>query len=259
MALTDKTIANTYKDLLHLNNSNSGATANGTVVQDGNGTNTGLTLGTDKTKFTPGTDSTTTMLVSNAAGSNIFNVDSTNSVVKAGATLSNVNTQYLRFFGHDINVDSGTHIGVPLFGLVAAASVPNANVTFGTGGNPSAPSVSNNGDDWIHYLHYVDVNMTVDMVTVLVGANGATGDSINFHLLNLATSDSTTIDEWSSTTVVADQSSVTVNAGYEQFYRVPLDIQSADVDAGNYLALTIEGNGTNSDYSVNALVRYHLR
>ena len=31
------------------------------------------------------------------------------------------------------------------------------------------------------------------------------------------------------------------------------------LDAGNYLALTIEGNGTNSDYSVNALVRYHLR
>ena len=256
MALTDKTIANTYKDLLHLNNSNSGATANGTVVQDGNGTNTGLTLGTDKTKFTPGTDSTTTMLVSNAAGSNIFNVDSTNSVVKAGATLSNVNTQYLRFFVHDLNVDNGTHIGVPFY---AGGTIPNSAVTFGTGINPSAPAVSNNGDDWIHYLHYVDVDIAVDAVTVLVGATGATGDSINFHLLNLATSDTTTIDEWSSTTVVADQSSVTVNAGYEQFYRVALDIQSADVDAGNYLALTIEGNGTNSDYSVNALVRYHLR
>ena len=259
MALTDKTVANTYKDLLHLNNSNSGATANGTVVQDGNGTNTGLTLGTGKVKFTPSADSTTTMLVQNASGTNILNVDSTNNVVKAGETLSNVNTQYLRFFAHDINVDSGTHIGVPLFGFVGAASVPNANVTFGTGTNPSAASISNNGDDWIHYLHYADVDITVDAVTVLVGATTATGDSINFHLLNLATGDSTTVDEWSSTTVVADQSSVTVNAGYEQFYRVPLDIQSADVDSGNYLALTIEGNGTNSDYSVNALVRYHLR
>ena len=253
MALTDKTIANTYKDLLHLNNSNSGATANGTVVQDGNGTNTGLTLGTDKTKFTPGTDSTTTMLVSNAAGSNIFNVDSTNSVVKAGSTLSNVTTQYLRFSANDINVDSGTHIGVPVAGQVS-----NAAVTFGTGINPSAPSVSNNGDDWIHFLHYADTNITVDAVTVLMGATTATGDSLKFHLLNLATGDSATVDEWSSTTVVADDSG-TSNAGYEQFYKVALDIQSADVDAGNYLALTIEGDGTNSDYSVNALVRYHLR
>tara|TARA_R110002020_G_scaffold434637_1_gene644760 strand:+ start:273 stop:1043 length:771 start_codon:yes stop_codon:yes gene_type:complete len=256
MALTDKTVANTYKDLLHLNNSNSGATANGTVVQDGNGTNTGLTLGTGKVKFTPSADSTTTMLVQNASGTNILNVDSTNNVVKAGETLSNVNTQYLRFFVHDLNVDNGTHIGVPFY---AGGVIPNAAVTFGTSANPSAPSVSNNGDDWIHYLHYVDTDITIDAVNVLVGATAATGDSINFHLLNLATGDSTTIDEWSSTTVVADQSSVTVNAGYEQFYRVPLDIQSADVASGNYLALTIEGNGTNSDYSVNALVRYHLR
>ena len=253
MALTDKTIANTYKDLLHLNNSNNGATSSGTVVQDGEGTNTGLTLGTDKAKFAPGADSTATMLVSNAAGTNIFNVDSTNSVVKAGATLSNVTTQYLRFSANDINVDNGTHIGVPVAGQVA-----NAAVTFGTGINPSAPSVSNNGDDWIHYLHYVDTNITVDAVEILVGATTASGDGINFHLLNLATGDSTTIDEWSSTTVVADDSGI-VSAGYEQFYRVQLSIQSADVDAGNYLALTIEGNGTNSDYSVNALVRYHLR
>ena len=254
MALTDKTIAGTYKDLLHLNNSISGATANGTVVQDGNGTNTGLTLGTGKVKFTPSADSTTAMLVQNAGGTNIFNVDSTNNVVKSGATLSNVTTQYLRFSANDIDVDNGTHIGVPVAGQVA-----NAAVTFGTGTDPSAPAVSNNGDDWLHYLHYVDVDIAVDAVTVLVGATAASGDSINFHLANLATSDSTTIDEWSGTTIVADQSSVTVNAGYEQFYRIPLDIQSANVDAGNYLALTIEGNGTNSDYSVNALVRYHLR
>ena len=82
---------------------------------------------------------------------------------------------------------------------------------------------------------------------------------MNFHLLNLATGDTLTIDEWSSTTVVADQSLPVATAGYEQFYRIPLSIQSANVDAGNYLALTVEGDGTNSDYSINAQVRYHLR
>ena len=134
-----------------------------------------------------------------------------------------------------------------------------ANVTFGTSGDPAAPAVSNNGDDCVHYLHYVDTDITVDAVSILVGASGSSGDSINFHLCSLATTDTTTVDEWSSTTIVADQSPVTSNNGYEQFYRIALDIQSANVDAGNYLALTIEGNGTNSDYSVNALVRYHLR
>tara|TARA_R100001463_G_C3532008_1_gene221731 strand:- start:246 stop:1010 length:765 start_codon:yes stop_codon:yes gene_type:complete len=254
MALTDKTIASTYKDLLTLNNSNSGMASNGTVIQDGNGTDTGIKLGQKSLQFTPAVNTSSTMVVKNAGGTKIFNVDGSENAVKAGATLSNVNTQYLRFGSKDIDVDSGTHIGVPIAGMGA-----NAVVTFGTGANPSAPAVSNNGDDWIHYLHYVDVNIVIDAVTVLVGATTATGDSINFHLLSLATSDTTTVDEWSSTTVVADQSIGLFNGGYETFNKTPLDIQSANVDSGNYLAFTIEGNGTNSDYSVNALVRYHLR
>ena len=107
-------------------------------------------------------------------------------------------------------------------------------------------------------MHYVDTNITVDAVTILVGGNAASGDALNFHLCSIATSDGTTVSSWSGTTIVADHVGM-ANAGYEQFYRESLSIQSADVDAGNYLALTIEGNGTNSDYSVNALVRYHIR
>ena len=254
MALTDKTVASTYKDLLHVDNSNSGLTNTGTTVKDGDGASSCVALGKNKLSVTPAANSTANVAMSNASGDTLLKVDGTNKLVNVNETQLAANTQYLRFSANDIDVDNGTHIGVPVAGQVA-----NAAVTFGAGINPSAPSVSNNGDDWIHYLHYVDVNMTVDSVAVLVGATTATGDSINFHLLNLATGDSSTVDEWSGTTIVADQSSATVNAGYEQFYRVILDIQSADIDAGNYLALTIEGNGTNSDYSVNALVRYHLR
>ena len=257
MALTNKTVASTYKDILQVDNSNSGITSAGQTVKDGNGSSSCLSLGEDKITVSPGTNSTANAVMQNASGDSLFKMDGTNKLIKVNETQLAANTQYLRFFGHDIDIDSGTHIGVPLAGI--QGTMPNANVTFGTSANPSAPAVSNNGDDWVHYLHYVDTNITVDAVQILAGATTATGDSLNFHLCNLATSDSTTIDEWSSTTVVADQSSVTTNSGYEQFYRIPLDIQSANVDAGNYLALTIEGDGTSSDYSVNALVRYHLR
>ena len=37
MALTDKTIAGTYKDLLDLDNSNNGVSSTGTTVKDGLG------------------------------------------------------------------------------------------------------------------------------------------------------------------------------------------------------------------------------
>ena len=254
MAFTGKKHSETYKDILNFGNSNSGVTGAGTVIQDGNGTSTALTLGTRNSKFQPNSDHTQGFVVDNAAGDNLLTVDSTNKIVKVNETQLVANTQYLRFSANDIDVDSGTHIGVPVAGQVA-----NAVVTFGTNLNPNAQSISNNGDDWIHYLHYVDTNITIDAINILVGGTGSVGDELNFHLLNLATSDTTTIDEWSSTTVVADQSSFTATDGYEQFYRVALDIQSANVDAGNYLALTIEGDGTSSDYSVNALVRYHLR
>ena len=254
MSLTDKTIANSYKDLLQFDNSNNGVSGAGKLVKDGEGSSTMLTLGQRNTTMKPTAHNhSQTFRVQDASSNNIFAVDTLNSLVKVNETQTTANTQYLRFGYNDIDVDNGTHIGVPIMGAIT-----NANVTFGTGVNPEAPSVSNNGDDWIHYLHYVDTNITVDAVTILVGANGANGDALNFHLCSIGTSDGTTVSSWSGTTIVADHVGM-ANAGYEQFYRESLSIQSADVDAGNYLALTIEGNGTNSDYSVNALVRYHIR
>ena len=254
MSLTDKTIANSYKDLLQFDNSNNGVGGSGTLVKDGEGNSTMMTLGKRNTTMKPSTvNHAQTFRVQNISGNNILNVDTSNSLVKVNETQTTANTQYLRFMAKGIDVDNGTHIGVPV-----SPEPAGAVVTFGTATDPAAPSVSNNGDDWVHYLHYVDTNITVDAVSILVGGDASGGDALNFHLCSLATSDGTTINSWSGTTIVADHVGM-ANAGYEQFYRESLSIQSADVDAGNYLALTIEGNGTNSDYSVNALVRYHLR
>ena len=255
MALTDKTIATTYKDLLTLNNSNSGVTASGTTIQDGNGTNTALTLGTRNSKFQPNSDHTQVFVVDNAAGDNLLTVDTTNKLVKVNETQLAANTQYLRFSANDIDVDSGTHIGVPIAGMGA-----NAAVTFGTGTDPTTPTLSNNLDDVVHYLHYVDVDITIDSSAILVGASAATGDIVNFHLMELVTGDTTPVDEFSAAYTIGASPAIT-SAGYEQFYKTAFTLDSTytDVDSGNYIFLTIEGNGTNSDYSVNALVRYHLR
>ena len=251
--LSDQKISNTFKDLLHLDNSNSGITASGETVKDGDGTSSCLGLGTNKFTITPGSNSTANVVMNNASGDGLLKVDGVNKLVKVNETQLAANTQYLRFFGHDIDVLAGSHQLVSVGG-----HSPNTAKTLGTGTDPAVPTLSNDADDYIHYLHYVDTNITVDAVSVLSGANGASGDTINFHLVSLGTTDTVIVDEFTSCTVVADNAS-TINAGYEQFYKNALDIQSADVDAGSYLAFTIESSGTNSDYSVNALVRYHLR
>ena len=251
--LSDQKISNTFKDLLHLDNSNSGITASGETVKDGDGTSSCLGLGTNKFTITPGANSTANVVMNNASGDGLLKVDGVNKLVKVNETQLAANTQYLRFFGHDIDVATGAHQLVSVGG-----HSPNTAKTLGTGTDPAVPTLSNDADDYIHYLHYVDTNITVDAVSVLSGATTATGDTINFHLVSLGTTDTVIVDEFTSCTVVADSAS-SLNAGYEQFYKNELDIQSADVNAGSYLAFTIESSGNNSDYSVNALVRYHLR
>ena len=255
MALTDKTIASTYRDLLTLNNSNNGLATNGTVLQDGNGTNSAVNIGIKSLKVAPSADTTRTLEIENAAGNDLLVVNSTDKIVRVNETQNIANTQYLRFGAKDIDVDSGTHIGVPIAGMGA-----NAAVTFGTGTDPTTPTLSNNLDDVVHYLHYVDVDITIDSSSILVGASTATGDIVNFHLMELVTGDTTPVDEFSAAYTIGASPAIT-SAGYEQFYKTAFTLDSTytDVDSGNYIFLTIEGNGTNSDYSVNALVRYHLR
>ena len=252
MSLTGKKHSETYKDLLQLENNNNGLNATKTI-KDGAGVSSCVGLGTNQVIIAPASNSSNNFQVADASGNVLLKVNGSASSVTGGITQSILNTQYLRFAQKSIDVDNGTHIGVSLSGNPSGSAL-----SFGTSADPSAPNISNNGDDWVHYLHYVDTNISVQAVNILVSGTTATGDSLNFHLLNLATSDSTVIDEWSSTTIVADDSGTSTN-GYEQFYRIPLSIQSADVDAGNYLALTVEGNGTNSDYSINGLVRYNFR
>tara|TARA_Y100000593_G_scaffold93672_1_gene189440 strand:- start:4254 stop:5036 length:783 start_codon:yes stop_codon:yes gene_type:complete len=260
MALTNKKVSQSYKDILTVNNSNSGIDGTARKIEDGEGTQSCASLSSNVLQVQPASNSGTTVVIADSAGSSIFLADTNAKLLKAHASQSYVQTNYLRFTGHDIDVVGGYHHLVGIIPTIGTGStlMPNTVQTLGNSANPTVPTISTNADDIIHYLHYVDINMSVDAVEVLVAGNAAAGDTINFHLVSLATGDSTTIDDFSGITVVADNSDV-VTQGYEQFYRMPLSVQSADVDAGNYLALTIESDGTGGDYSVNAQVRYHLR
>ena len=68
----------------------------------------------------------------------------------------------------------------------------------------------------------------------------------------------TTGGDLSSGVVVADGSNIT-NAGYEQIYYQNMTIQSANVSAGKVILFTFASDTINSDYSINATVKYHIR
>ena len=181
MALTNKTIASTYGDILQVDNSGSGRTANGTVVKDGLGQSTALTLGGDKIKITPSSDSTTAVTVETSGGTDLLVVDTTNSLIKAGTTQSYVNTQVQKFYMGSVNVTAGTHTALVAEYNVSAASL----ITFGTGTDPAttyslASSEAISGS-FVHVIWYIPANITIDEIRAI--ASGDSGN-VDFHLFS---------------------------------------------------------------------------
>ena len=114
MSLTGKSPADTYKDLLYVDNNNSGADSTVRSVKTGNGSATGLELSTRHLRFSPDADTTTTLTVTDADNNIKLNVDTTNDQVKALG--HHVNTQYA-YFGispHDSStLLTGNHYAIP--------------------------------------------------------------------------------------------------------------------------------------------------
>ena len=76
MSLTDKTIANSYKDLLQLDNSNNGVGVHGNLVKDGEGNSSMLSLGQRNSTIKPvSANHTQSFRVQNLSGNNKLNVD----------------------------------------------------------------------------------------------------------------------------------------------------------------------------------------
>ena len=76
MSLTNKTIANSYKDVLQVNNGNSGVDATTRPVKDGGGAGSSLFLSDDTLQVRPVNDNTTTSFdVRNTSNTSLFSVD----------------------------------------------------------------------------------------------------------------------------------------------------------------------------------------
>ena len=95
MALTGKSPADTYKDLLEIDNSNSGVDNTARDIKTGNGASTSLKVSDRSCIVTSSTDNTGAFYVQDSGDNIKFQVDTTNDQVKALGT--HVNTQYANF------------------------------------------------------------------------------------------------------------------------------------------------------------------
>ena len=260
MSLTNKTISSTYKDVVSIDNSNAGFDANIDQIRSGNGNGSALYLSTNNLKVQPSADSTTNSVIYDKDGNILFQVDSTNDAVKA---LGNhVNTQYAHFgdnhvFTQGFSADNHYPIG---FDNQIRSTGAGDIVSLGTGTDPdTSATISTNAHEYVGRFWYVPDAIVVDAVSFWVASDQSSGDTIRCHLMSydIVTASGATGGDLSNGVVVADGADISSD-GSEQAYYQSMTVQSSSVSAGKAIFFTFRQDGTNSDYSISATIKYHL-
>ena len=260
-SFTGNSIKDVYKDILHTSNSNTGLSTTIKQITCGDGDTTSLYLSQRNLKVQPSADTTTNTVIYDADGNALVTVDSTNDLVKAGIGQHTVNTQYAHFgVGSGNSVWAGssanTHYAVPFNSIQTQALVSG-----GTSTDPATSfTITSTADDMVGVLWYLCDNITIDRVVWFAGGDAASSDTLRAHLMSytIDVGGSASGGDLSSGAVLAYSSDVS-NLGYEQSYYNQMTISTADVNAGKAIMFFFRADSVNSDFSINATIKYHLR
>ena len=262
MSLTGKTKASTYKDILQMNNSNSGVDATTRNVVDGEGTASSINISSDKAVIKPTSgDSTGSFIVQDKDSNSLLLVDSTNDLVKAGIGQHIVNTN-IKEFGLDFTSASPDTADTWHCLTSSSNHTDNNELEMGTGSTPATTlTIASTAYIIVKHYWYVPFNITIDSCNVWFGADAASGDVVKFSVMSYTVDSgngSTSGDLSSGVENCASPSTIT-GAGREQAYYQALTVSTADVDAGKVIMAYVAQDGTNADLSVNMQLVYHLR
>ena len=264
MALTNKTIANSYKDLLQLDNSNNGLNAT-KDVKDGEGTASALKLGTNEAKVIPASAGTSTFLVENGSGQGLLKVNSSNNTVTSGTTQTFVNTQVQRFTLYSIDSPDGTHLAMQVdvgsAGIGATSTTSDFGAILGTDTDPATSvTLADNEQTSMQTMSsmwYVPVAITIDEVRILSTGDGG---NVDFHVMqyDMQTGTGSTAGDLSNGVVVAHTGSVVAIDG-DRIVTTTLTIDQANVAADKVILASVEQIGTSTDISAQLLIKYHYQ
>ena len=262
MSLTGKTKASTYKDILQMNNSNSGVDATTRNVVDGEGTASSISISSEKAQVTPSAfDSTNVFVVTDKDGNGLLAVDSSNDLVKAGIGQHIVNTQ-VKEFAMD-STEANPAIADTWYGLTSTFNHHDSqDFAMGTGSTPATTlTMAAGANGYIKGYWYVPFNITIDSCNVWFGADAASGDVVKFSVMSYTvdTSNGSSGGDLSSGVENCVSPATITGAGREQAYYQALTLSTADVNAGKVIMACVAQDGTNADLSVNMQLVYHLR
>ena len=259
MAIRGKKVSASYIDILTVSNSNSGVDATTRNVMSGNGATTGLHVSTNNTLIKSATNTTTALQVQNADGTNLLQVNTTASAVKALGHYVNTNIKEFSMSSGS-SKPSTTDTWTAL--LSNGAGRAPAFIEMGTGGTPATTlTISTTGDELVLSMWYVPFNITIINVYVWFGADAASGDTVKFSVMayDIDDDNGSTGGDLSNGVEHCASASTIAGAGYEQAYYQRITPSTANVDSGKALMAFVHQDGTNADLSVNMQIVYNLR
>ena len=260
MSFIKKSPSETYKDILYVDNSNSGVDGTARAVKSGSGVDSVVRISSKELALTPSEDTTSTFGVLDSGSNAKFVVDTTNDTVKALGV--HVNTQYATFGQSSVELSAyqaNIHYAVPIGFRYTTTLYP---VEIGTGTDPdttftTAEANKERASDIAACLLYLPDAISIDSVTSIEGADTATGDTTRMHLMSYTfTSGSTSC--LTSGTLLGHTADIS-HSGDEQAYLTTWTVDSAAVASGKaILGFFRNDGGSGLDYSVNITVKYHL-
>ena len=262
MSLTGKTKASSYKDILHMNNSNNGVDTVARRVVDGEGTESALFLSDDGLRVMPVNDeSTSLLLVRGRSANTLLSVDSSNNLVKAGVGQHIVNTN-IKEFAMDFT-ETNPNVADTWYALTSTFNHAVAHeLTMGTGSTPASTlTLSTTAAAVVKAYWYVPFNISIDSCNVWFGESDASGDVVKFSVMSYTvdSANGSTGGDLSSGVENCVSPATITGAGREQAYYQALTVSTADVDAGKIIMACVSQASTNSDLSINMQLVYHLR
>lgn len=259
MALTNKSPSETYKDLLYVDNSNSGIDSTARVVKSGNGNSTSISVSDRATKVTSSTDNTSAFSVVASGGTTKLLVDTTNSYVQANGI--HVNTQYKTMGLYDFSPTAGYHYPMVANSMMFSDGGDDivGTTEFGNGTDPATTWDCSAGTPKVvnACLWFVDDNIDIDGGTIFVTSDNT--QVYEFHLYSYAFSTGIgTLGDLSGGTLLATASSGVTGSAATTIRKTDLSVSSASVASGRVIVGFIEAVSGTDDITVNAQIKYHI-
>ena len=259
-SLAGKSPASTYKSLLKVSDETNGVSTSTSVIQDGEGTNTCMSISDDQIAIVPQNDNTTTTVrIRSTDSTQIFSADTTNKVVKVGSTSTPANSQILEFNAYQLVPAAGTHYFVSrgIGQYVTLNGVPE--LTNGTGTDPETTyDGAATTDDLIPNLFITPINLTIDAVKFMVSTVSDTDTVINVHLYKFTMSNAgdTNDGNLSSGTLLSHGQATAVDRNVIK--TIDCTVDSASVSAGEVIACFVENETITNQIILNTQVLYHF-